>query len=193
MLPHFTNIITANSLKEPIYQNLFEITVTLPPVISANSTHETRILLENATNIDLKLTEEIKTVEQKFKYSARAYATTPDQNVVSPTFSITFNMNQNEAKSVETWAILKRWYDLEWNSQTGELHYKNEMIGQITANIHDRKGEIIRRVDFVNCQITKLDGGWDLNWASNSEIQSFTANWIADYWIDTYFDLTDSN
>jgi hypothetical protein len=67
------------------------------------------------------------------------------------------------------------------------------MIGQITANIHDRKGEIIRRVDFINCQIVKIDGGWDLDWGDNTNIQNFKASWVADYWIDTYFDVTDSN
>jgi hypothetical protein len=193
MLPHFTNIITANTLEEPIYQNLFEITITLPSVISTNSTHETRILLENATNIDLKLTDTIEETVQKFKYSTRVYTTTPAAGVVSPAFDISFNMNQNEEKSVETWSLLKRWYDLAWNSQTGELHYKSEMIGQITANIHDRKGEIIRRVDFINCQIVKIDGGWDLDWGDNTNIQNFKASWVADYWIDTYFDMADSN
>ncbi len=194
MLPHFTNIVTAHTLQEPIYQNLFEITITLPPIISTNSTHETKILLENATSLELKLTENIETKEQHFKYSTRVYATTPGVDVVSPqNFKIDFNMNQNEEKAVETWLLLKRWYDLAWNSQTGELHYKSDMIGQITANVHDRTGEVIRRVDFINCQLYKLEGGWDLEWSANTDIQQCSGTWVADYWIDTYFDLTDSN
>ena len=192
MLPHFRNIQTANTIWEPIYQNLFEVNIALPPVITTNSTENTRLLLENATNISLDLTSDITEAIQKFKYSTRVYATTPDVGAATKEFQIKFNMNQNEQKAVETWVLLKRWYDLAWNSQTGELHYKSDMIGQITANIHDRTGEVIRRVDFINCQIYGLADGWNLDYSANTEIQSCTANWVCDYWIDTYFDVTDS-
>ena len=190
MLPHFRNIQTATSLYEPIYKNLFEISISLPPIIETNSTENTRLLLENATDIKLDLTSQTGEAIQKFKYSDRVYAVTPTTTLKE--FSINFNMNQNEKKAVETWVLLKRWYDLAWNSQTGELHYKSDMIGQITAHIHDRTGEVIRRVDFVNCQMQDLTEGWDLKFDDSEGIQSFTAHWVADYWIDTYFDITDT-
>jgi len=190
MLPHFRNIQTATSLYEPIYKNLFEISISLPPIIETNSTENTRLLLENATDIKLDLTSQTGEAIQKFKYSDRVYAVTPTTTLKE--FSINFNMNQNEKKAVETWVLLKRWYDLAWNSQTGELHYKSDMIGQITAHIHDRTGEVIRRVDFVNCQMQDLTEGWDLKFDDSEGIQSFTAHWVADYWIATYFDITDT-
>lgn len=187
MLPHFTNVVTANSLFEPIYKNLFEITVTIPALISGDlDSQQPIVLLENATNIKIDTTKNIAPVKQNFKYSTRTYATVPSKSIID--FDITFNMNQNEQKTVETWAILKRWYDLAWNSQTGELHYKRDMIGQVTANIHDRTGEVIRRVDFVNCQLQGLSG-WDFNWANGGSIQNTTANFVADYWIDSYFEI----
>lgn len=192
MLPHFRNIQTSNSLWEPIYSNLFEVNITIPPVIATNSTENTRLLLENATNITLDLTSDISEAVQKFKYSSRVYATTPGVGEATKEFTIKFNMNQNEQKAVESWVLLKRWYDLAWNSQTGELHYKTDMIGQITANIHDRTGEVIRRVDFVNCQIYGVNDGWLLDYSANDQIQSCSAAWVCDYWIDTYFDVTDS-
>lgn len=192
MLPHFRNIQTANTLYEPIYTNLFEVNISLPPLVETNSTANTQLLLENATNIKLDLTTKIGEAIQKFKYSTRVYAATPGLAEGTKEFEIKFNMNQNEEKAVETWVLLKRWYDLAWNSQTGELHYKSDMIGQISANIHDRTGEVIRRVDFINCQMYGLTGGWDLDFAQNTGIQSCGANWVCDYWIDTYFDVTDS-
>jgi hypothetical protein len=190
MLPHFRNITSANAIWEPVYANLFEIAITLPPIITTNSTENTRLLLENATNIKLDVTKNIEEQRQQFKYSSRTYATTPSETL--NTFDIKFNINQNEQKAVESWVLLKRWYDLAWNSQTGELHYKSDMIGQITAHIHDRTGEVIRRVDFVNCQIKGIDG-WELTFDNYNGIQSANASFLADYWIDTYFDVADNN
>lgn len=183
-LPHFKNIITANTIAEPIYQNLFEVTIDIPTIVQTNSTQNRRILLENATSIALNVTPEIESVMQRFKYSSRKYGATPQQTHV--TFDIKFNVNQTDKKSVDVWALLKRWYDLAWNSQTGELHYKVDMIGQITAQLHDRTGEVIRRVDFVNCQLKSLTG-WDFNWENSSEIISVNTSFVADYWNDTYF------
>ena len=186
-LPHFRNITTANSIWEPVYQNLFEITIDIPTIVQTNSTENRKVLLENATSINLDLTGGTfanQPAKQKFKYSTRTYATTPTQSHVE--FDIKFNVNETDKKSVDVWALLKRWYDLAWNSQTGELHYKDDMMGQITAQLHDRTGEVIRRVDFVNCQIKGVTG-WDFNWDSNTQIVEVSAKFVADYWNDTYF------
>lgn len=191
-LPHFRNVVTANSIAEPVYQNLFEVTIDIPTIVQTNSTENRKVLLENATSIQMNLTGEsfaITPVRQHFKYSTRTYATVPQQTHV--TFSINFNVNQTNKKSVDVWALLKRWYDLAWNSQTGELHYKIDMMGQITAQLHDRTGEVIRRVDYTNCQMTGLTG-WDFNWDNGNEIISVTANFVADYWNDTYFSSLDN-
>jgi hypothetical protein len=186
-LPHFRNLVSTNTQWEPIYSNLFEIVVTLPSIIETTSAQQ--ILLENATKIDglEKLTPMLDQGEQRFKYSQRGYLRTPKQTDVD--FGITFNINQNQNKSVETWTHLKRWYDLIWNSQTGELHYKRDYIGGVTLHIHDRTGEVVRRIDYVN---TWIKGISELNfeWGNTDIIKEVNASFIADYWIDTYFDLT---
>lgn len=183
-LPHFKNIRTARSNQEPIYQNLFEVVISLPAVIATDRSERT--LLENATNIDLKFTPNVGTTKQVFKYSARKFPTTPTQTHVE--FDITFNINQSESKAVDVWALLKRWYDLAWNSQTGELHYKQDMIGQITGHIHDRTGEVIRRGDLINTQILGIDQ-WEHNWDDTEGILQPTANFVADYFVDVYYDV----
>lgn len=185
-LPHFRNIVTANSIAEAIYQNLFEVTIDIPTIVQTNSTENRKLLLENAKSIQLDVTKDIETVKQKFKYSTRTYAGTPTQTHIE--FTINFNVNQTDKKSVDVWALLKRWYDLAWNSQTGELHYKVDMMGQITAQLHDRTGEVIRRVDFVNTYITGISG-FNLTWDNGAIIQTVTAKFVADYFNDTYFDV----
>lgn len=189
-LPHFTNLINTGSPggpgtlpHEPVYLNLFEITFVLPVILQAQG-RDPILMLQNATNIDLNLTEAIDVKEQRFKYSTRAFVGTPTKTHVE--FNITFNVNVNETGSMETWDVLKAWYDLVWNSQTGYLHYKSDIIGTIIVNQHDKKGFVLRRVTFQNSQIKQV-GGASLKWDS-SDIWSVQADFVADYWIDEYID-----
>jgi hypothetical protein len=41
------------------------------------------------------------------------------------------------------------------------MNYKRDMVGTIIANLHDKRGEVIRRGIFYNVQLTGLDGAFD--------------------------------
>ena len=103
------------------------------------------------------------------------------------TLSIPIQVNVNQQGSMETWNTMKAWYDLVFNSQNGGLHYKSDIIGTIIVNQHDKKGVVLRRVTFQNCQITKL-AGYSLDWSSNNIIESAQADFVYDYFIDEYID-----
>jgi hypothetical protein len=192
-LPHYTQISNVGTPGGPgtlpdevVYTNLFEITFVLPVILTAQS-RTPLLLLENATKIDLSnLTSfEIGTKEQRFKYSTRQFQTTPAKT--SGEITIPFQVNVNQAGSMEVWNTLKAWYDLVFNSQNGTLHYKSDLIGTIMVNQHDKKGVVLRRVTFQNVQISKL-GGWSLDWASNEIVQSVDATFLYDYFVDEYID-----
>lgn len=190
-LPHFTNISNVGSPggpgtkpEEPVYLNLYEITFILPVILQAQGRNPL-LLLENATNIDLNLTESIESVEQRFKYSTRAFMKAGPSKSTKE-FKINFQVNVNEGGSMENWNTLKSWYDLVWNSQTGYLHYKSDIIGTIIVNQHDKKGFVLRRVTFQNCQIKSVSGA-SLKW-DGGDIWAVDADFIADYWIDEYID-----
>lgn len=192
-LPHFTQVINAGSPGGPgtlpdevVYLNLFEITFILPVILQAQG-RDPVLLLQNATKIDLNLTEfeGIGTKQQRFKYSTREFVTTPTKT--SSTLAIPIQVNVNQAGSMETWNTMKAWYDLVFNSQNGALHYKSDLIGTIIVNQHDKKGVVLRRVTFQNCQITKLQG-YTLDWSSNEIIPASQADFVYDYFIDEYID-----
>ena len=192
-LPHYTQISNVGTPGGPgtlpdevVYTNLFEITFVLPVILTAQS-RTPLLLLENATKIDLSnLTSfEIGTKEQRFKYSTRQFQTTPAKT--SGEITIPFQVNVNQAGSMEVWNTLKAWYDLVFNSQNGTLHYKSDLIGTIMVNQHDKKGVVLRRVTFQNVQISKL-GGWTLDWASNEIVQYVDATFLYDYFVDEYID-----
>ena len=190
-LPHFANTIQTGAPGGPgtqpdevVYLNLFEITFILPVSLQAN--RNAILLLQNATKIDLNLTEfDVTAKPQRFKYSTRMFMTPPTKT--DGILSIPFQVNVNNSGSMETWNTLKAWYDLVFNSQNGSVFYKSDIIGTIIVNQHDKKGVVLRRVTFQNVQITKI-AGYSLDWSSNGIIENATADFVYDYFIDEYID-----
>ena len=190
-LPHFTNLLMTGSPggpgtlpEEPVYLNLFEITFILPTILQAQG-RDPIMMLQQATKIGLDLTKDIDVVDQRFKYSTRAFVTTPKQTHYE--FSINFNVNVSPNGNMTVWNTLKSWYDLVWNSQNGSLHYKSDIIGTLIVNTHDRKGVVLRRVTFQNTQIKGISS-MDMDWSSGEIWKDVTANFVCDYWIDEYID-----
>jgi hypothetical protein len=193
-LPHFTQLQMTGSPggpgtqpQEPVYKNLFEITFILPTILQAQG-RDAVLLLQQANSVSLaNLTPAISTNKQRFKYSERAYLLAGPPSTTYD-LDIKFNINVNNQGSIEVWNTLKAWYDLAWNSQNGYLHYKADMIGTIIVNQHDKKGLVLRRVTFQNCQLTGVDTFGSLAWGQSGDIDDAGAKWIADYWIDEYID-----
>lgn len=191
-LPHFTQVTNAGSPGGPgtlpdevVYLNLFEITFILPVILQAQG-RDPILLLQNATKIDLNLTEfDVTEKTQRFKYSTRLFMAPPTKT--DGALSIPLQVNVNQAGSMETWNTMKAWYDLVFNSQNGALHYKSDIIGTIIVNQHDKKGVVLRRVTFQNVQLKKI-GGYALDWSSNAIIENTTLDFVYDYFIDEYID-----
>ncbi len=192
-LPHFTQLQMTGSPggpgsrpQEPVYLNLFECTFVLPTIVAARYGADAGpgLILQQANKITFAVTPNIDTAEQRFKYSTRAFMKTPQKTTTD--LNMAFNVNVNETGSMETWNILKSWYDLVWNSQNGYLHYKADIVGTIIVNQHDKKGVVLRRLTFQNAQIKKI-GDPALSWESG-DIWGFDVDFVADYWIDEYID-----
>ena len=190
-LPHYTQLQMTGAPggpgtqpAEPVYLNLFEITFVLPVILQAQG-RDPLLFLQQATNINLDLMPDVGEAVQRYKYSTRIFNTFVPQTHVN--FDIKFNINMNTNGAVETWNILKAWYDLVWNSQNGYVHYKADCIGTCIVNQHDKKGLVIRRVTFQNVQIKGV-GGVNLDWEQTSSIMEGQARFVADYWIDEYID-----
>lgn len=192
-LPHFTQISNVGSPGGPgtlpdevVYTNLFEITFILPVILQAQG-RDPILLLENATKVSLgELTNfDVTNVTQRFKYSTREFLTTPTKT--SGEITIPIQVNVNNQGSMETWTTMKAWYDLVFNSQNGALHYKSDLIGTIIVNQHDKKGVVLRRVTFQNCQLKTL-AGYELDWSSNNIVDNVDGTFVYDYFIDEYID-----
>jgi len=193
-LPHFTQLQMTGSPggpgtnpQEAVYLNLFEITFVLPTVLQAQG-RDPVLLLQQALSVDFNSTNKsIGVSSQRFKYTTRAFLNAGPGETHIDDLAITFNVNVNNSGSMESWAALRAWYNLAWNSQNGYLHYKSDMIGTIIVNQHDKKGLVLRRVTFQNCQLKGV-GGPSLSYDGQGILPNITANFVSDYWIDEYID-----
>lgn len=184
-LPHFTNIQSHNQNWEPIYKNLFEVEIFLPPFLVDKHPNGKDLLLENAKSVNLPTYPELPRQEQRFKYSTRLFVGLPESTSID-NLDITFNLNQNDNNQMFTFRMIKDWYDLAWNNEDGSSNYKKNMLGEIILYQHDREGLIIRRISYHNCQINKFSVGEDLAWGGN-DIHELSAGWTIDWWEDFYF------
>jgi hypothetical protein len=172
--------------QEPVFLNLFECYFVLPTIVATRYGPEagSGLILQQAKSITFDVTPALTSVEQKFKYSGRAFISPPQKTTVDLTMD--FNVNVNNTGSIENWNIMKSWYDLCWNSQNGYLHYKQDTVGTIIVNNHDKKGVVLRRITFQNAQIKSI-GSPQFTWEQEG-IWSFQCTFVADYWIDEYID-----
>jgi len=189
-LPHYTQLPVLDDPagpgtlpQEPVYKNLFEISFVLPIILQAQG-RDVALLLQEATSVTLDLTIDIDRKEQRYKYSTRAFVTMP--STTTKEFDIKFQVNVSNKGAMDVWNTLKSWYDLQWNSQNGTLHYKSDTIGTVIVNQHDRKGYVLRRVTFQNAQIYGVES-IALDWGT-ADIWDVTAKFVADFWIDEYID-----
>jgi hypothetical protein len=190
-LPHYTQLPVLDDPagpgtlpQEPVYKNLFEVSFILPIILQAQG-RNVALLLQEATTVDLDLTPTIAVLEQRYKYSTRAFMGMPDKTTKD--FSIDFQVNVNNKGAMDVWNTLKSWYDLVWNSQNGTLHYKSDIIGTVIVNQHDRKGYVLRRVTFQNVQIKGMDS-LALSWEGSGDLWKIKADFVADFWIDEVID-----
>ena len=193
-LPHFTQLQVTGSPggpgtqpQEPVYLNLFEISFVLPTILQAQG-RDPMLLLQQALSVDLNTTNKtLATSNQRWKYTTRAFLNAGPAETHIDYLAITFNVNVNNNGSMETWAALRAWYDLAWNSQNGYLHYKADMVGTIIVQQHDKKGLVLRRVTFQNAQLKAVTSP-SLTYEGQGILQNITANFVCDYWVDAYID-----
>jgi len=185
-LPHFTNVDSHISLNEPIHKSLYEVDIILPSVIAGLHKKGKTILLENTTSINFPTYPKLEKKEQRFKYSTRLFTMMPASTSFED-LSIKFNLNQNKSKQIETFKIMKDWYDLAWNNEDGAVSYKRDMVGDVIIYQHDKIGEVIRRVTCHNVMINNFTGVEELVWADTTEIMEMTCTFYCDYWEDFFF------
>jgi len=180
-LKHYVNSPAAMGNMEPVYQNLFEVTV-VPP---AGITGWNQLVIDNIKKVGgLEVEKTPATVEQIYKGAKRRFASGfPDDTTV--TIVVDFEVNLDNTNSMYVYKALRAWCDLVFDPLTGAMTLKNNYAGgPMTVSVHNRKGDIFRQYIFpVIWPVTNLPA-IELDYSSGGNIWTLSMSFASDFWSD---------
>lgn len=195
-LPHFRSSRISRELHEPVYQNLFTISIQLPDAIrellNTNADETTNLLLEGIRKIDGLDTQKVPdTVTQKYKFASRRFANSgPTETTLDLTLDFEINLSHEKSEGVAphspsmyTLRVLRMWDDLIYDPLTGTQGLKAEYVAPLMQIImHDKKGNPFWVWQCYHVFPTKKLNAPALNFDSK-ELYKVTGYGLAcDYW-----------
>lgn len=146
-LPHFTSSKIAMDKDEPLYKNLFTVTLNPPESLgfgNPGDDQELNIVLEGIRSISGLVTQPgIGSTSQKYKWAERMFAgAAPGQTHLTITINFALNMRPGDVSNDNyTYKFLRKWSDLVYDPLTGRTGIKKEYsAGSMTITMQDRRG-----------------------------------------------------
>lgn len=152
-LPHFRSSRISTGLMEPVYLNLFTVTIQLPDAIQtllgSSYTEETNLVLEEVKKVDGLDTQKVPTtVDQKYKFATRRFAQSgPTETTIDLTLDFEINLRHQVTNGVASspsmfvLRVLRMWDDLIFDPLTGTQGLKIEYVApEMEIIMHDKKG-----------------------------------------------------
>ena len=181
-LPHYKNNTAGMNKYEPVYLNLFDVTIVPPAAVSG-----WELVMEHVEKVGGLEVEKLPPsgVEQKYKGATRRYANAlPESTTIDVTLD--FSVNLDDKNSMYVYNALRSWCDLIFDPLTGSMSLKKDYAGgPMVISIHNRKGEIFRQYKMPVVWPTTPLTAIDLDYSTGSgfyTIANFTL--AADYWED---------
>jgi hypothetical protein len=180
-LPHFKNSKAATSKWEPVYKNLFEVTILPPPSVTGGS-----LLLEHVNSIT-GLTTELgqEVTEQTFKTAKRSFLSSVPVNTVVD-LVVNFSLNLNDNNEMYVYKTLRDWKRLGYNPLTGEMGLKKDYTQdtKIIVTQYNRKGDIFWQRTFNDVFIVGNLPEFTLDYSS-ADVETLEVTFRSDWWQDT--------
>lgn len=179
-LPHYKNAHVAMEKWEPVYLNLFEVTIKPP-----ESVDTWEWVMDNVTKVSGLDVEKVPgPVEQTYKGAKRRFAGGfVDDTTVS--LNVGFEVNLNNNNSMYVYKALRKWCDLVFDPLTGAMTLKVDYTGgPMTVSLYNRVGDIFRQWIFPVIWPMSNIPSMDLDYSSGSSIWQIEITFAADYWED---------
>lgn len=176
-LPHIINSKAGTKYYEPMYQNLFEVSILPPAQVSGGE-----MLLEHVNSISgLDQDKMQATVEQQYKFAKRSYAAGAPSDTVTD-ITINFSLNLDESNALYVYKTIRDWSRAIYNPLTGEQGLKKDYVGTIVVSNYNRAGEIFWQRTFNDAfpqgdALPELGGDY-----TSGEIQSLELTFRSDWW-----------
>lgn len=177
-LPHYNNARASVNGWEPVTSNFFELTLFTP------GNADTGLMLEHVKSVSglNGSNPSIEPIMQKYKFADRSYAGIPGQTYMD--LSVVFTLNLNDAHENYIYNMIRDWTMRIYNPNTGEMRLKNDYIGSCVIVIHDRAGNIYRRLTCTNIFPTGQIQMQDSLDQASAEATDLTINFRCDTWFE---------
>ena len=176
-LSHYRNSPAGIKNHEPVYQNLFVVTLIPPAGIEGTQLSDQVISVSGIVSDPGN-----DAITQEYKFAQRSYASgRPQQTTMD--ISINFNLNVNDANQMYTYKTLKQWNDKIYDPATGTQGLKLDYVGQIIVEMHNRAGDVFKKITCLDAFPTSGLPELGLDNSSGDALQ-LEMTWRSDYWSD---------
>lgn len=186
-LPHFRTSRVSMNMWEPVYQNLFTVTMQLPDAIRDDV--DTDLFLEGITRIGGLETNKVPgaNATQRYKFAERRFADAgPDNTYINVTMDIEINLKGSIDGNPDLYQLkaLRKWNDLIYDPLTGRMGLKAEYVApQVVITMHDKANQPYWQWTLYHVWPTTTLPAPDLNYMTKSEVYKVSNYTLAcDYW-----------
>ena len=144
-LPHFRTSRVSMNMWEPVYLNLFTMTVQLPDALKNDV--DTDLFLEGIQNVGGLNTNKVPAAgaTQHYKFAERRFANSgPDKTTIDVTMNIEINLKGSIDGNPDLYQLkaLRKWNDLIYDPLTGRMGLKAEYVApQVVITMHDKANQ----------------------------------------------------
>ena len=144
-LPHFRTSRVSMNMWEPVYLNLFTMTVQLPDALKNDV--DTDLFLEGIQNVGGLDTNKVPAAgaTQHYKFAERRFANSgPDKTTIDVTMNIEINLKGSIDGNPDLYQLkaLRKWNDLIYDPLTGRMGLKAEYVApQVVITMHDKANQ----------------------------------------------------
>ena len=185
---HYQNSTAAREMYEVVSPAMFEVDIKFPDILTEIGGEQSYLMFEHVRSISGLdgVTPTVGNVVQKYKFAERHYAAAgPDKTSLELTITYTLNLNNDQQNYI--YNMLRRWYNLVYNPQNGQMLKKIEYAKGSKLDIfeHDRGGEIWRQIrcfDFFPS--TPPTGLNEDNYDSVGDAKTVSITFIVDDWVE---------
>lgn len=194
---HYRSSAAAYEMHEVVSPALFEVDIQFPKLIAGtgDSALNTAVMLEHVRSVSGLdgLTPTVSNVVQKYKFAERHYAAAgPDKTSLELTITYTLNLNQSHENYI--YNLLRKWYNLIYNPQNGQMLTKKQYAegSRLYITEHDRNGAIWRKITcFDFFPSTPPTGLNEDNYDSVGEAKTVSITFIVDDWVEQSLGMSD--
>jgi hypothetical protein len=190
---HYKNSEASREMYEVVSPALFEVYFTFPKLIQ-NGKYQS-LMFEHVRSISGLdgVNPTVSNVVQKYKYAERHYAAAgPDKTSLELT--ITYTLNLDNAHQNYIYNMLRKWYYLIYNPQTGRMLTKKQYAEGSVLEIveHDRDGAIWRRIKCLNFfPSTPPTGMNEDSYDSMGDAKTVSITFMVDDWVEQVVGVED--